>query len=133
MRHIPFTPLLLAAALGALPLAALAESRTIGVGSGWLLLPPERQPGEEAASEQEAVEAGEAAVAVIEEPDTKTYFCNRQLQEAERAVARMLADMSYTLTITAKGAAPGFPGDVTCVLTSTRTVAIDTSPLEPKN
>lgn len=120
--------------LALLPAAALAEgSAAIGIGSGWLLLPPKPEPGVEQPSPEEAQEAAGAAVAVIEQPDTGTYFCNRQLQEAERAVARILADLSFTLTITAKGAAPGFPSDVTCVLTSTRTVKIDTSPLEPKN
>ena len=121
------------AGLCAVPFGAMAQSTATGVGAGWLLLPPERQQGTEVPSDQEARAAAEAAVAVIQDPDTKTYFCNRQLQEAERAVARLLENMSYTLTITAKGAAPEFPGDVTCVLTSTRTVDINTSPLEPKN
>lgn len=129
--------LIAAASLMVLPLAATAQGNaTIGIGSGWLLLPPQPQTAPQASEQptpEEAAKAAEAAVAVLEQPDTKTYFCNRQLQEAERAVARLLENMSYTLTITAKGAAPEFPGDVTCVLTSTRTVDINTSPLEPKN
>ena len=114
------------------PLAVLAqEAGPVGSGNGWVLFPSstdvDQPDGETAERHVQELFDGSADLA------TKASYCDWLLREAERAVAKKLPDMSYTLTITAKGTSPSFPGDIECALSAIRTVEIGTKPLETKD
>lgn len=86
---------LIIACMGMFPLPAMAQDELEG---GWILYPP----------------VGEGGL---------SQYCEMRLIAAERAMARMMTDFSYTLSISASGQSDEYTG-ASCSLDVTRTATI---------